>query len=254
MDLTDDDFRALVELHRGLDRQGPGDTAFARSLLADLPPLPATPPAMPRIADLGCGSGAATLMLAAHFQGTVMAVDLAEVFLDALRVRAAAAGLGVRVTTLQADMSALDWPAGSLDLIWSEGAAYAVGFERALTAWRPWLAEGGLAVVSEMTWFAEQPDPAAVDYWQNAYPDMADEAENRLRAERAGYRVLQTRRLPSQAWWDNYYGPLQRRMAELQTQADPAMQAAIAETAAEIALFERFSNQYGYVFYVLATR
>lgn len=111
---------ALVELHRGLDRQGPGDTAFSRKLLAHLPPLPQPP----RVADLGCGSGVATLMLAEHFGTTVRAVDLTRAFLDELAQRADARGLRDRVAIIEADMGNLPWPPASLDLLWSEGAAY----------------------------------------------------------------------------------------------------------------------------------
>jgi cyclopropane fatty-acyl-phospholipid synthase-like methyltransferase len=134
---------ALIELHRGLPREGPGDTAFARQLLRSLPPLPARP----RIADLGCGSGAGALLLAAHFGVPVRAVDTAAVLLDELRERAAARGLAHLITPMLADMGALDWPPASLDLLWSEGAAYSLGFEQALTRWRPLLAAGGVAVV-----------------------------------------------------------------------------------------------------------
>lgn len=246
MDIPDDSFAALIELHRSLARQGPGDAAFSRELLDTLPALPAKP----RIADLGCGAGDAALMLAARYPGTVLAVDLSDAFLDHLRARADAAGLSDRIEAVEADMAALDWAPGSIDLLWSEGAAYAVGFEPALRHWRPLLADTGIAVVSELSWFTERPHPDALAYWRNAYPDMASEAENRARAERAGFRVLGTRRLPSVAWWDNYYGPLRQRMAELNDV--PALQAAIRETREEMALFERFFDDYGYTFYVLA--
>ena len=246
MDMPADTLHALIELHRGLERQGPGDAEFARALLHSLPSLPASP----RIADLGCGSGAAALMLASYFAGPILAVDLAREFLDELETRATAAGVADRVTAIQADMGALNWPPKSIDLLWSEGAAYSLGFERALISWRPLLADHGIAVVSEMSWFTRQPDPAALAFWKDGYPTMADEAENRERALRAGYRVLDTRRLPSQAWWDNYYGPLRHRMQTLV--ANPVLQAVIQETTEEMALFEQFSDQYGYVFYVLA--
>jgi len=246
MNAIDDGIRALIELHRGLARQGPGDIAFSGDLLTTL--LPLLPP-QPRIADLGCGSGELALMLAQRLHGPVLAVDMASDFLDELRLRAAASGLADRVTAIQADMGALEWPAASIDLLWSEGAAYNLGFEEALRCWRPLLADGGIAVVSEMSWFTDHPHPDARTYWQSAYPGMADEAENRARATRAGYRVLDTRRLPSQAWWNNYYGPLGQRVEALQNRPD--LQEAIQETRQEMALFDRFSDDYGYAFYVL---
>lgn len=236
---------ALVDLHRGLERKGPGDSDFSRHILRSLPTLPP----QPRIADLGCGSGASALLLARYYQSPVMAVDSSSVFIDELKAHAKQLGLEHLITPVLGDMAQLDWPDKSIDLLWSEGAAYNLGFEQALQIWRPLLADSGVAVVSELSWFSEQvPEPARA-FWQNAYASMGSEAENIDRANRSGYSVLSTRRLPSQAWWVNYYEPLCRRMQQVAT--TPTNQAVLHETEAEISLFEQFSDFYGYTFYVL---
>ena len=92
----DEYIKALIDLHRGVGREGPGDLAFSRQILAELPPLPAKP----RIFDLGCGSGAATLLLAKHFGMPVAAVDLAQPFLDAMMEQAEARGLADHIHPL----------------------------------------------------------------------------------------------------------------------------------------------------------
>lgn len=240
------DVDALIELHRGLPREGPGDADFARDLLCSLPPLPERP----RIADLGCGSGAGALLLAEHVGVPVRAVDVSAVLLDELRERAAVRGLSHLVTPLQADMGTLDWPPASLDLLWSEGAAYNLGFEQALISWRPLLTAGGIAVVSEMTWFTDAPPAAARAFWDAAYPAMGTESENLQCVLRAGYRPLDLRRLPAACWWSSYYGPLRARMAQLAPGTIDAT--LLRETAQEMALFEAHSDAYGYVFYVVA--
>lgn len=235
----------LIELHRGLPRQGPGDADFSRRLLQTLPKLPQRP----RIADLGCGSGAGALLLAGFYGAEVLAVDTAAVFLEELAGHARQRGLESLIRPLQADMGALAWPPGSLDLIWSEGAAYVLGFETALARWRPLLADAGVAVVSEMNWFTDAPPAEPREFWSVAYPTMAGEAENRRRAQRAGFAVLATERLPDEAWWKNYYGPLREKIGQL-----PAAfrgRAAVAEAEREMRLFEQFSGHYGYTFYVL---
>lgn len=244
-DARDDYLAALIELHRGLERQGPGDADFSRRLLGELPGLPASP----RIADLGCGSGAASLLLASHFQSAVKAVDSCPVFIEELKVRARRAGLEHLVTPIHADMGALDWPPGSVDLIWSEGAVYNLGFERGLGLWRPLLSNGGIAVVSELSWFTDEPPGPASEYWEEAYPGMGSEAENIRRAGRACFAVLCTRRLPGHLWWPNYYDPLRERIERMEATA--ANQAVVREIEQEMALFERFSESYGYTFYVL---
>ncbi len=237
----------LIELHLGLDRQGPGDTDLARDILRQLPPLPPKP----RIADLGCGTGAGALLLADHFQSSVLAVDTSSAFIEELSVRARNAGLDPLIHPIEADMAALDWPRASIDLLWSEGAVYSLGFERALRLWRPLLADDGIAVVSEMSWFIDEvPEPART-FWEAAYPTIASEDENTARAGRTGFRVLATRRLPSSAWWANYYDPLRTRIAQVDPGDDRLLQTVIQNIEAEMELFQRCGNAYGYTFYVL---
>jgi ubiquinone/menaquinone biosynthesis C-methylase UbiE len=245
MDNQADRITALINLYRGLDRQGPGDTDESRNILCNLSSLPPKP----RIADLGCGNGAGALLLAKHYQCTVMAVDSSSVFIEELTVRAKQAGLESLIIPIHGDMAKLDWPVASVDLLWSEGAAYKLGFEKALRLWRPLLANNGIAVVSELSWFADKVPEPAIAYWQKVYPMMGTEAENISRARRAGFSVLSTHRLPSSAWWMNYYNLLRDRIKQIEI--TPATQSVIREIEEEMAVFEKFSNFYGYTFYVL---
>lgn len=239
--------QAMSDLYGGLDRLGPGDEAFALDLLAS---LPLSSP-HPRIADLGCGTGAGSLLLARHFKAPVLAVEQMPGFLETLAARAEAEGLSDLVQPIEADMGALDWPDGSIDLLWSEGAAYNLTFRGALERWRRLLARDGIAAISEMSWFSDaRPEPAAA-FWAREYPAMASEAENCKSARENGFSVVEMRRLPDSAWWDNYYRPLEARMADLQPDATGVLAEVIAETRREIDLFREFSSAYGYTFYVL---
>lgn len=246
----DAEIAALIELHRGLERQGPGDAAFSRQILAGLPRLPANP----AIADLGCGGGAGALLLAEWSGVPVRAVDLSRELLDELEARAQRRGLVHLVEPIEADIGQLDWSAGTIDLLWSEGAAYNLGFATALRRWRPLLAPGGIAVISELSWFGDDIPAPARTYWEHAYPEIGSEAENMAHARAQGFEVLGVHRLPAAAWWNNYYGPLQARIDALRGQADAAMQVVIHETEAEMALFRDYSDAYGYAFYVLQAR
>ncbi len=248
MDTEADYIAALIELHRGLKRQGPGDDEFSFQLLQE---IAAYLPVNPRIADLGCGSGAGSLLLANYYHSRVLAVDLSAEFIAELTTRAQAAGLADLITPINADMADLNWPAGSIDLLWSEGAAYQLGFETALTRWRPLIRSDGIAVISEMSWFIDNAPLPVHTYWQTAYPTMANELDNMARAQRAGFQVLMTRRLPSAAWWANYYAPLKIRMEALNSESSFA--SVLRETEQEMALFAQYSDYYGYTFYVLQT-
>jgi SAM-dependent methyltransferase len=238
---------ALVAMHEGLERLGPGDEAFNLRILSRLPVLPNPP----RIADLGCGTGAGALFLAAHFKAPVSAVDLSAAFLEYMKRRARERKLAHLIRPVVADMGNLGWPEASIDLLWSEGAAYNLTFAGALAAWRPLVAPGGVAVISELSWWESNPPAPARAFWETAYPAMGSEAANVGRAEAAGFKVLGVHRLPSAAWWDNYYGPLLQRIAAIRPSAGPVMQAVISETETEIELFRQYSGSYGYSFYLL---
>jgi SAM-dependent methyltransferase len=239
--------RAVIKLHRGLERQGPGDADYSDYIISQLPELPANP----RIADIGCGAGAGTLILADKFQSTVRAVDFSREFLDELEDRAKQRGLEHLVETIECDMGNLDWEPSTIDLLWSEGAAYNITFEGALKAWRPLLASNGIAVISEMTYFtSEVPEPVKM-YMQDAYPEIKTEPENADIILSSGFEVSGIHRLPSKAWWDNYYGPLQKNMESFRGSNDSVMQSVISDTEVEMEFFKEYDNIYGYSFYIM---
>ena len=239
--------RALIELHRGLERLGPGDADYSNYILSQLPELPKNP----RIVDIGCGTGAGTLILADKFKTKVRAVDFSQEVLDELEDRAKQQGLEHLVEPIECDMGNLDWEPGNIDLLWSEGAAYNITFEGALKAWRPLMASNGIAVISEMNYFtSEVPEPVRV-YWQNAYPTIGTESENSNHANSSGFEILGIHRLPSKTWWDNYYGPLRENMNSFKDSEDRIMQSVIKETEEEMKLFEKYEKYYGYSFYIM---
>jgi cyclopropane fatty-acyl-phospholipid synthase-like methyltransferase len=239
--------KALIELHRGLERQGPGDADYSNYIISQLPELPKNP----RIADMGCGAGAGALFLADKFRATVRAVDFSREFLDELEDRAKQRGLERLVETIECDMGNLDWEPGSLDLLWSEGAAYNITFEGALKAWRPLMATNGIAVISEMNYFAsEVPEPVKI-YMQKAYPAIKTEQENCDIINSSGFEVLGIHRLPSKAWWDNYYEPLRNNIKSFKNSNESVMQSVISETEEEMKFFEEYEEFYGYSFYIM---
>jgi hypothetical protein len=142
-------------------------------------------------------------------------------------------------------------PAGSIDLLWSEGAIYFLGFEAGLRLWRRLLAPGGCLAVSECSWLGADPPADVAAFFRQGYPGMAGVEQNIERARAAGFEVLDHFALPPEAWWDEYYGPLQARMTRLAPDADPELAAVIAETRREIDLFRRYGDAYGYLFYLM---
>ncbi|NBE52869.1 bifunctional class I SAM-dependent methyltransferase/N-acetyltransferase [Streptomyces boluensis] len=237
-------YEAFFALHHGLPRQGPGSDATTRHLLSLVGPLPARP----RVLDLGCGPGRAALLLAAEAGAEVTAVDLHQPFLDELDAAAAARGLGDRVTTVNADMGALDLPDGSYDLVWAESSAYSIGFDTALRSWRRLLAPGGTLVLTECEWTTAEPSAAARAFWDRHYTLRTTEA-NRSAAVAAGYTVLGVHPQP-ESDWDAYYGPLGER-ADAADPGAPGMAGALAATREEIRVRAEHGDEYGYTGYVL---
>lgn len=248
-DLDEGPPAALFTFFERMPRQGPGSVAVTAALLKRIRHrLPAHPVA----ADMGCGSGAAGLVLAE--QGVrVRGVDIHSPFLRAFEKSAAAAGVAERVETLSASMLETGWPDAKLDLVWSEGAVFTVGFDAALAEFARLLKPGGVAVVSEATWFedpARAPEELRV-FWQAGYPDMRTVAGNLAATEAQGWRFLHAERLADEVWESGFYAPMEQVIAEAKGSGDAALQAVAAESETEIALFRRYSAYYGYVTYVL---
>jgi SAM-dependent methyltransferase len=240
---------ALFTLFSGLPRQGPGSDRSTLEALRRLPPLP--PGAA--VLDLGCGSGKQTLALARALRTHVVGIDIHQPYLDELAQAAAHAGLSEWIRTRCLSMDALDYPPGSIDLIWSEGAAYILGVARALRLWRPLLRDGACLAFTECTWLDAEPPAEVAAFFEEEYPEIATLDENRRRAESEGYEVLDTFPLPAEHWWTEFYTPLRARIAKLRPElpGQPELAAVVAATEREIDLFSRFSSSYGYVFYLL---
>jgi len=239
----------FCELTEGLPRQAPGSaeaTLRALGLIRGMPPRP-------RILDVGCGPGAQTIELARATGGRIVAVDIRQRFLDELTERATAAGVIPQVTTVNTSMFDMDFADASFDLIWSEGAIYIAGFAAGLGAWRRFLKPGGWIAVSELTWLVPDPPAEAVAFWAWSYPGMGSIERNCRIVAETGYVDSDGFVLPVQDWWNNYYGPAEKRVAELREKhaGDPDVLAILDRVQREYDLFRAHSGVYGYVFYVM---
>ncbi|EEX10037.1 methyltransferase type 11 [Ruegeria lacuscaerulensis ITI-1157] len=244
-----DDMRLLIDLHLPNDRQGPGSDA-ATQMALKLAGVQADPGL--KIADIGCGTGAAAFCLARHLGASVTAVDFLPEFLTELNRRAQDLGLAARVQTLEASMEDLPFDDASLDVIWSEGAIYNMGFESGLTAWRRFLKPGGVLAVSELTWLTDQRPEPLTRHWDEAYPEVATAGRKIRQIETAGYEPVGYFPLGTDCWMENYYLPLQRSFPAFLDRHGHSEQAKALVDAeqAEIALYETYSDFVSYGFYV----
>lgn len=240
----------LYELFDSLPRQGPGSNAATRQaweLLETVPP-------QPTILDIGCGSGVQTLELARLMgNGRIIALDTHQPYLDVLHQRAATKHLAGRIETVNCSMDTMTFAPGTFDIIWSEGAIYIVGFEQGMAICQPLLKPRGYLVVSHITWFTTSPAPELHKFWRDEQIDIRTEEENVQHIDQAGYRCLAHFRLPSEAWWDDFYLLLEQKIASLQQKYRDDLErlAVVTNQQREIDLYRTYAHQYGYVFYVM---
>lgn len=236
-----DDAEAFWAVHDGLPREGVGSDVTTRTLLRLAGELPGQ-----RALDVGCGPGAASLVLAAE-GFDVVAVDTHAPFLERLH----AAATGRRVTPVWASMTALPVADAAADLVWCEGAAYVMGVDEALSAWRRVLAPGGVLVLTDAGWTDVPPSGPVRGFWA-AYPGMRPPGATAAAAGAAGYEVLAVRELPEADWWEGYYGPMADRLDELARRGvDPAV---LAAHRAEVDLRREHAAEYAYWAFVLRRR
>ncbi len=239
----------FFELHSNIPREGPGNDAATANALSMVHKLPEKP----KILDLGCGPGKQTLTLAKITGGDITAVDIHQPFLDELNRRAKSENLSSYITTLNCSMSSLDLEEKTFDLIWSEGAIYIMGFSEGLQAWHRFLKSGGSLAVTDVSWFVKNPPEEIKKFFMEEYPKMKLIEETIDIIIESGWSFTGCFTLPESAWWDDYYIPLEKRIMFFREKysSDKNILNILDESQKEIDLYRKYSNYYGYVFYIM---
>jgi SAM-dependent methyltransferase len=118
--------------------------AWRELLLAHLPPAPAA------VADLGCGTGSLSVLLAAEGYA-VTGLDFAPAMIKTARAKARAAGVSARFVL--SDAAAPDLPAASFDVVLARHVLWAMrDTARTLAGWIRLLLPGGTLALVEGRW------------------------------------------------------------------------------------------------------
>ncbi|MDU1892370.1 MAG: class I SAM-dependent methyltransferase [Dysgonomonas sp.] len=195
------DFNLICDFFSSMERQGPGSPEATLKALSFVDNLNE----QSLIADLGCGTGGQTIVLAQHVPGHITGLDLFPDFINILNRNAEQSGLQDRVKGIVGSMDDLPFQNEELDMIWSEGAIYNIGFERGLNEWRKYLKTGGYIAVSESSWFTDERPAEINDFWMDSYPEIDTIPNQVAKIHKAGYLPVATFILPENCWTEHYF-------------------------------------------------
>ncbi|MHA1471957.1 MAG: class I SAM-dependent methyltransferase [Promethearchaeota archaeon] len=148
----------------------------------------------PRILDIGCGSGVPTMELARLTDGKIIGIDIDQESLDRLSRKIEQEGLTDRVKAIKCSLINIKFPDNSFDIIWAEGSITSLGVEKSLRGWNSILKPKGFMVIhDEIKHFFKKRDKVAS----------------------CGYKMIEHFSLPEEAWWEEYYRPLEIKVKKL---------------------------------------
>ena len=241
--------KLLIDLHKGGKRQGPGGEKESNKMI-ELAGL--TRKENLKIADIGCGTGIASVFLANQLNANITAVDFLPEFIAILEQTSKSEGLSGNIKTIACSMDSLPFDDEEYDVLWSEGAIYNIGFEKGVNEWKRFLKQDGLLILSEITWLTENRPAKIQNHWDSEYPEI-DTASAKIKVlEKAGYSPVAYFVLPENCWLDNYYQPLQNRFASFlaQNNNSESAKAIIEESKTEIELYKRYKEFFSYGVYI----
>ncbi len=242
------ELKLICDFFSNMERQGPGSPEVTIKALSFIDNLTDKS----RIADLGCGTGGQTMVLAQHAPGQITALDLFPDFINILNRNAEQLGLQERVKGIVGSMDNLAFEEEELDLIWAEGSIYNIGFERGLMEWHKYLKKGGYIAVSESSWFTDERPEEIHRFWVDAYPEIDTIPNQVAKIHKAGYLPVATFILPSTCWTEHYFVPKVKAQEIFLAKyaGNKAAEEFNALQSYEGELYQKYKQFYGYTFFI----
>lgn len=236
----------LIETHVGLERQGPGGdemTLKALSFIDDIDKIA-------HAADLGCGTGRQTMILAQNITGSIVGVDQFSDFTDIFNANAKKLNFGERVTAIVGDIYNLDFPKEEFDLIWSEGVIDNIG--KGLNYWKDFIKPGGYMAVTCPSWFTDERPEEAEKFWSDADCKLDTVGNNVSTMQSQGFIPAASFALPEKCWTENYFIPREEAVKVLLEKyaGNKNTEDIAANFRYEAELYSKYKQHYGYVFYI----
>jgi len=238
----------LIEVHLGLERQGPGSPEMTQKALGFVDDLGS----ITKVADLACGTGGQTLVLAQNISSSIVGLDICPDFIKVFNDNAQRLGYKERVTGVVGSMEDLPFQKEEFDLIWSEGAIDNLGFEKGLSYWGGFLKKNGYMAVTCPSWLGNEYPEEVERLWVDAGSGLDTTGHNISVMQKAGYHFVAAFTLPDSNWTENYFVPREAAGKALREKyaGNKMVEDYLDGDKLEVELFSKYSRHYGYVFYI----
>ncbi|MBN1799531.1 MAG: class I SAM-dependent methyltransferase [Spirochaetales bacterium] len=186
----------------------------------------------PSILDLGCGSGIPAIELAILSKGLITAVDMDKGALAVLKDKVKALDLTNHIKVVRGDITKLKCKKAHFDIVWSEGAISAVGFEKGLETWRDFVKPGGFMVIHD-----------EIKEYKRKIGIIPDH----------GYRLIDHFIISGDIWFREYFRPLEQRINQMKNEykLKPHILRLLQKEECEIEQFTMNPNEFASVFYIM---
>jgi cyclopropane fatty-acyl-phospholipid synthase-like methyltransferase len=243
---TSNHWKTFFSIYEKILRQGPGDNNSTVRALKTFMDLPQDT----RILEVGCGTGVQSIELAKNLglESEVWATEMHSPFIDILNNKIKKENI-TNLKALTMDMCNIEAPKNYFDLIWAEGSIYFYGFENALKDWKEYFRGKARFAFTEPNWFKKDIPDKAKEVWQGYEICSIEETSKRIKE--LGYNLLDCFKLPSTAWSQNYYEPLQKELDKNSNNfLDSEAKEVIDSIKKEINDYKLYGEYYGYTFYI----
>ena len=245
----------LYETHAKMERQGIGSTEIILKALSFIDNVNS----ISSVADMGCGTGGQTIVLAKNVPGKISGVDIYPKFIDVLNDNAIKLNLQERVKGIVGNILELPFQKEEFDLIWSEGVIDSIGFEKGLAHWSGFLKKNGYVAVTCPSWIADgsrnavsSVHPVEVEkFWSDAGCGLDTIDHNISIIQKLGFSFVAAFTLPDNCWM-NYFNPREAINNDLLQKypGNKTLEEYARSDNYEMELFLRYKQYYGYVFYI----
>ncbi|MDR1568171.1 MAG: hypothetical protein LBS33_05795 [Streptococcaceae bacterium] len=149
-------------------------------------------------------------------------------------------------------MEELYCPKETVDLIFSEGAIDAIGFEKGLKYWYQFIKKDSYVAVTCPSGLSRERPKEVEKFWSEAGSSLDSVDRNISIMQEIGFSHIATFVLPEKDWTENYFIPraageekLLEKYAGNQLVSDY-----VAQDKYEARLYQSYQQSYGYVFYI----